>query len=1334
MPSSSDSSSSSLGGVANVAKGYLHALSRLKSPGGGNAPASVFAVGRAVSSPGKSAAKPPSQAVNRSSDISEEKPSSFDQLLTAAGLNSDFGGIDSDEAASSPSGDHTSASSTSTSSEKNNHVRAHDSASDSTPSSSGSGSSSGGSRYQDSAKSTTDSDSRLGDDSAYQSSPEITPVSRNPNDSDSPDDSNHSRGWSTGSGRSSSRTSHQSRRTGSPSMSIRTGSPESHPESQQSSTSYLYTGAAPAPGVESESSHEEADEPTKGSSGSALLSNSGNFDESASPHQGNHCRATKDHDSDSTSSSDNGTSSSSGSRNKEYSESNRNSNSSRSRSRLGENLTHQPSREVNPNSPTYQSPNSSSSYVYRGASPSSGAERESSMSCGSPHSVKHEESDESRNSSYGSAKSKQSGDLRGETSGTSPTCADEAVSTEQSQFPHYSSQRSDENEESHESRESSYCSAKSKESGEPKRKTPNISPTRAQEAVASVNGSTQRSLLPSCRIPAEGLDENFQSHAYAHVDSKEHEGHKTIECTSSSAPPHADFENISPARPNPQQMEAILPQSASRPTSVLQRLEARRKALQASSLGGGSRVIDSRSAMSSIEDEQQSQSKGPVQDSTKGSLDIRLVGLDKSQDEDTSILHYDPRSDERDEWKVLIERSGIGKTHSGDDTMWDAKDGKGWMPPALTTYGENKYSPNDENLHQQKSDPPSSTLQDSGLIRQVKRPARSTTPKAVPSIPIQEIEIAPLAEDESSLGSMGHLFPTSVQSSRNPEPIDPMKSVEPSSLASRREPELVTHRMKPTVAGTDYAYYRSWIRPGVLPPSIPNTTVLMELCIPDPPADSKEFNPTMTVRTAYTPPDLQDMDAGVEEARPFKPDSVAHIPSDCWTPFRPIRDLDAEQPSDEWERWKLARVNDRDGMSDSSTKRSTRSFASSLSDWAPPGKLPKSGQTPRSKDNHNKSLPPSSSWIPPTRLSRIDFAGDITSQKSPMQNPRKAHKDPIVVPFSNSSFQQPSDSMQTKVVPPKEIILGSENQKIGPAQSQKGEMEPSRSSSKFSSGSSSEDTDAIFATQTNQPATIAPTPVSQSRKPDVEARRADDPKEMGRRYRQPAFCICCMLGFLAVAGGATAAVLLLGDFLPSSNRSSSPTATTVVATFPPSLPPDVAPVASSPVAAPMLPPTLSPSLLLPSTPSKSPSVVVENEDLSDDPLYELITTRYPAGATTLADSDSPQRMAFDWVRSSVNSHIKSTLELLQRYALATLFYSTNGVGWASSTAWLSSDSECSWSTTAASGSMCNSDGILVELSLQNNNLNGELPGEIILLWNSLGKCKDVLDSLFRVVQ
>ena len=175
------------------------------------------------------------------------------------------------------------------------------------------------------------------------------------------------------------------------------------------------------------------------------------------------------------------------------------------------------------------------------------------------------------------------------------------------------SPRSKENDEADKSIESSYCSAKSKHSGEPKHESPYISPTHAREAVATINSSTQRSLLQSPRNPVEGSDENIQSHANRHLEStptsgKEREDQIATARASSVEQPHANLAT-SPS----QQRCTILPENASRPTSVLQRLEARRKALQASSVGDGSKVSGSRSPISRIEDEQQSERKRPDQ-------------------------------------------------------------------------------------------------------------------------------------------------------------------------------------------------------------------------------------------------------------------------------------------------------------------------------------------------------------------------------------------------------------------------------------------------------------------------------------------------------------------------------------------------------------------------------------------------------------------------------------------------------------------------------------------------------------------------------------------------
>jgi len=125
--------------------------------------------------------------------------------------------------------------------------------------------------------------------------------------------------------------------------------------------------------------------------------------------------------------------------------------------------------------------------------------------------------------------------------------------------------------------------------------------------------------------------------------------------------------------------------------------------------------------------------------------------------------------------------------------------------------------------------------------------------------------------------------------------------------------------------------------------------------------------------------------------------------------------------------------------------------------------------------------------------------------------------------------------------------------------------------------------------------------------------------------------------------------------------------------------------------------------------------------LSGDPVYELIIAQYPGGAPALADASSPQRMAFQWLKSTANDGIPLGQRLLQRYALATLFYATQGNGWTTSSSWLSQTNECSWYTTANAGSVCDSNGNIIVINLQNNHLQGSIPMELLLLNGTLGK-------------
>lgn len=99
---------------------------------------------------------------------------------------------------------------------------------------------------------------------------------------------------------------------------------------------------------------------------------------------------------------------------------------------------------------------------------------------------------------------------------------------------------------------------------------------------------------------------------------------------------------------------------------------------------------------------------------------------------------------------------------------------------------------------------------------------------------------------------------------------------------------------------------------------------------------------------------------------------------------------------------------------------------------------------------------------------------------------------------------------------------------------------------------------------------------------------------------------------------------------------------------------------------------------------------------------------------------TPQGLAFDWLVNDKSAN--PGLELIpadskiRRYALASFYFSTEGVSWENKTNWLSSEHECNWFSTADLGTGC---GIYSKefstLALDNNNVQGELPYELALL-------------------
>jgi len=111
-------------------------------------------------------------------------------------------------------------------------------------------------------------------------------------------------------------------------------------------------------------------------------------------------------------------------------------------------------------------------------------------------------------------------------------------------------------------------------------------------------------------------------------------------------------------------------------------------------------------------------------------------------------------------------------------------------------------------------------------------------------------------------------------------------------------------------------------------------------------------------------------------------------------------------------------------------------------------------------------------------------------------------------------------------------------------------------------------------------------------------------------------------------------------------------------------------------------------------------------------IQEIV--RPVSGYDALVDSASPQFLALDWIANRDLFQIDPSDPLLiQRYALAVLYFATNGDEWKNQLKWLSGDHECQW-TGDGGVRNCNEAGQVTDLSLTNN-LKGTIPKEIMEL-------------------
>jgi hypothetical protein len=138
-------------------------------------------------------------------------------------------------------------------------------------------------------------------------------------------------------------------------------------------------------------------------------------------------------------------------------------------------------------------------------------------------------------------------------------------------------------------------------------------------------------------------------------------------------------------------------------------------------------------------------------------------------------------------------------------------------------------------------------------------------------------------------------------------------------------------------------------------------------------------------------------------------------------------------------------------------------------------------------------------------------------------------------------------------------------------------------------------------------------------------------------------------------------------------------------------------------------------------PTTLPTAISELQDLT-----KLLSSVSPDGGAALQTPWTPQYNALNWLVGNSNLDRYSDERKIQRYVLATLYYSTNGDYWLVNTGWMSDSNECEWHIDASDFAHSTEtfciDGAVVKLILLENNLVGNIPAEVSLLSKSLREC------------
>ena len=134
--------------------------------------------------------------------------------------------------------------------------------------------------------------------------------------------------------------------------------------------------------------------------------------------------------------------------------------------------------------------------------------------------------------------------------------------------------------------------------------------------------------------------------------------------------------------------------------------------------------------------------------------------------------------------------------------------------------------------------------------------------------------------------------------------------------------------------------------------------------------------------------------------------------------------------------------------------------------------------------------------------------------------------------------------------------------------------------------------------------------------------------------------------------------------------------------------------------------TLPPSSVPSTAPSMSPTFTL-------DGLVILLSAISTDNGAALETPGTAQNRALMWLTNQPFAGEYSDSRLVQRYAIATLYFSMGGDRWIKSDNWLTGENECDW--FLSDGPACDEDGRIVQIDLSLNSLSRAFPPEIGLL-------------------